>query len=65
MMARFEVRQSVSLPLGAKSALKEAAAKRGISLSALMRDIVFDLIAERELNITRAEIELRRGVTIQ
>ena len=58
-MARFPERVRFTVPTEVKAQWKAAAASRGMSLSAFLRDIADDLMAEHELEIACAEFEFR------
>ena len=55
-MKNLTARVQVSLPVDVKSRLAERAKQRGLSLSALMREITDDLIAGHDLSAAIAEI---------
>ena len=48
-----------SVPAEVKAEWKAKAAKRGMPLSAFLRDVADDLIAAHELEVACAELELR------
>ena len=58
-MARHTERIRFSVPAEVKAVWKAKAVKRGQSLSAFLREVTEDLIAEHELEIACAELELR------
>ncbi|HEV2746886.1 MAG TPA: hypothetical protein VGW34_06260 [Allosphingosinicella sp.] len=58
-MARYTERVRFSVPAEVKAEWKAKAAKRGQSLSAFLRDVTEELIAEHELDVACAEVELR------
>jgi hypothetical protein len=58
-MARLTGRVRFTVPTEVKAQWKTAAASRGMSLSAFLRDIADDLLAEYELETACAEFEFR------
>jgi hypothetical protein len=65
-MARFTERVRFAVPSTVKAEWKAAATTRGMSLSAFLRDLTDDLLAEYSLEVTCAEIEFRQtGATLQ
>ena len=65
-MTRFTEHVRFTVPSTVKAEWKAAAATRGVSLSAFLRDLTDDLLAEYGLEVTCAAIEFRRtGATLQ
>lgn len=64
LVANLTARVQVTLPADVKARLRKRAEDRGVSLSAVMRDIVDDLIAGHDLLVALAQLE-QRDATIQ
>jgi hypothetical protein len=66
VVARLTERIRFSVPADVKAKWKAEAAERGISLSAFLRNVAEDLVAEHELEVACAELEFRiTGATLQ
>ena len=64
-MRRLTERQSFTVSCATKVKLKASAEERGISMSALVRDIIEELVELGEFEMWLAERELNQGATIQ
>ena len=65
-MTRFTEHVWFTVPSTVKAEWRAAAAARGMSLSAFLRDLTDDLLAEYRLQVIGAEIEFRQtGATLQ
>ena len=62
-MAILTDKVSVTLSSDVATLMREHAKQRGVSLSAAMRDVVDDLIAEHDLRAVFAELEKREATT--
>ena len=65
-MARYTERVRFSVPSELKAEWKAEAAKRGQSLSAFLREVADELIAEHQFEVACAEVERQiTNATIQ
>jgi post-segregation antitoxin (ccd killing protein) len=62
---RYTERIRFTVPKGMKDEWRQKAKQRGISMSALIREIIDDLIAWGEFEVWMAERELSQGATVQ
>jgi plasmid stability protein len=64
-MRRLTARQSFTVSYATKAKLKTSAAERGISMSALVREIIEEVVVLGEFEVCLAERELNGGATVE